>query len=158
MTCLSFYPTKNLGACGDGGMLLTTREDVAAAGERASAITARRGSTSTWSWDSRAGSTISRRRSSASSSRRLGEWTAARRRVAARYRELLAGLPLELPVERPPACHVYHQFTLRVARRDEVARRLAELGIGTTVHYPITIPAQPLFCPPGGAAKVAADS
>jgi dTDP-4-amino-4,6-dideoxygalactose transaminase len=43
-----------------------------------------------------------------------------------------------------------------VAERDAVARGLAELGVGTTVHYPIPIPAQPLFCPPGGEARVAA--
>ena len=154
--CLSFYPTKNLGACGDGGMLLTTREDVAQRVRRL------RDHGSPRKYEHVELGQSSRLDDLQAALlrvklRRLGEWTIARRRLAARYRELLAGLPLELPVERPPAFHVYHQFTVRVARRDEVARRLAELGIGTAVHYPITIPAQPLFCPPGGAAKVAAD-
>jgi len=154
--CLSFYPTKNLGACGDGGMLLTSREDVAQRVRRL------RDHGSPRKYEHVELGQSSRLDDLQAALlrvklRRLGEWTTARRRLAARYRELLAGLPLELPVERPPAFHVYHQFTVRVPRRDEVARRLAELGIGTTVHYPITIPAQPLFCPPGGAAKVAAD-
>jgi dTDP-4-amino-4,6-dideoxygalactose transaminase len=142
--CLSFYPTKNLGACGDGGMLLTTRDDVA---ERVRRLrdhgSARRyehvelGSSSRLDELQAAFLRVKLRR--------LGEWTAARRRLADRYRALLGGLPLVLPVERPPAVHVYHQFTVRVANRDTVARRLAELGIGTTVHYPIPIPAQPMF-------------
>ena len=154
--CFSFYPTKNLAAVGDAGMITTsnpghdsTLRMLRHHGSRQTYLHERVG------WNSRLDeiqAAVLRVKL-----RRLGEWTTARRRLAARYRELLAGLPLELPVERPPAFHVYHQFTVRVPRRDEVARRLAELGIGTTVHYPITIPAQPLFCPPGGAAKVAAD-
>jgi dTDP-4-amino-4,6-dideoxygalactose transaminase len=80
--------------------------------------------------------------------RHLPGWIQARRRLAERYRALLRGLPLGLPVERPPAEHVYHHFTVRVARRDEVARALGEAGVGTTVHYPRTIPAQPLFALP----------
>ena len=59
-------------------------------------------------------------------------------------------------MERPPAVHVYHQFTVRVANRDTVARRLAELGIGTTVHYPIPIPAQPMFRGAAGLDRVEA--
>ena len=153
--CLSFYPTKNLGACGDGGMLLTLRDDVA---ERVRRLrdhgSARRYEHVELGVSSRLDdlqAALLRVKL-----RHLGEWTAARRRLAVRYRELLAGLPLVLPVERPPAVHVYHQFTVRVSDRDAVAKRLADLGVGTTVHYPIPIPAQPLFCPPGGEARVAA--
>jgi dTDP-4-amino-4,6-dideoxygalactose transaminase len=153
--CLSFYPTKNLGACGDGGMLLTTRDDIAEKVRRLRDHgSARRYEHVELGVSSRLDdlqAALLRVKL-----RHLGEWTAARRRVAARYRELLAGLPLTLPLERPPAVHVYHQFTVRVPDRDGVARRLAELGIGTTVHYPIPIPAQPLFCPLGGAAAAAA--
>jgi dTDP-4-amino-4,6-dideoxygalactose transaminase len=85
--------------------------------------------------------------------RRLPAWTEARRRIAERYRELLADAPLGLPVERPPARHVYHQFTVRASQRDALAKRLAEAGVGTAVHYPLPIPGQPLFeRGPGGAA------
>src|SRR5262249_60394225 len=76
---------------------------------------------------------------------RLEAWTAARRRIAARYREALAGAPVTLPSEREPARHVYHLYTIRHPRRDALARALAERGIGTAVHYPIPVPVQPMF-------------
>jgi dTDP-4-amino-4,6-dideoxygalactose transaminase len=53
-----------------------------------------------------------------------------------------------LPEERPPARHVYHQFTVRTPKRDALAMALTDAGIGTTVHYPIAIPAQPMFALP----------
>ena len=77
--------------------------------------------------------------------KRLPHWNETRRRIAQRYAELLAGLPVALPVERPPAWHTYHQFTLRTAKRDALAATLSELGVGTTIHYPSTIPTQPAF-------------
>ncbi len=80
--------------------------------------------------------------------RALDRWTAARRRIAARYAAGLAGLPLGLPHERPPARHVYHLYTVRHPERDAFAKTLADLGVGTSVHYPVPVPGQPLF---GGA-------
>src|SRR5262249_1418443 len=77
--------------------------------------------------------------------RRLDEWTAARRALAARHPTLLAGPPLGLPVGRPPARHVYHHFVVRAADRDALARALADGGVGTAVHYPSIVPAQPLY-------------
>lgn len=77
--------------------------------------------------------------------RRLDGWIAARRRLAARYDRALAGLPLTLPIERPPARHVYHLYTVRHSRRDALANRLHDLGVGTAVHYPIPVPEQPMF-------------
>lgn len=79
--------------------------------------------------------------------RALEEALAAERRraTAARGRELLAGLPLGLPVERPLARHVYHLYCVRHPRRDGLAAALAELGVGTAVHYPLPVPGQPLF-------------
>ena len=79
---------------------------------------------------------------------RLADWTEARRRLAARYREGLADLGLGLPVERAPARHVYHQFAVRTPKRDALAAKLAELGVGTSVHYPTILPCQPLFSRP----------
>ncbi|RPH78067.1 MAG: DegT/DnrJ/EryC1/StrS aminotransferase family protein, partial [Candidatus Rokuibacteriota bacterium] len=76
---------------------------------------------------------------------RLDAWTEARRRLAARYRERLAGLPLGLPQEDPRARHVYHLFTVRHPRRDALAKALTELGVGTIVHYPRAVPEQPMF-------------
>ena len=88
--------------------------------------------------------------------KRLGEWNAARRRLAERYAELLDGLPLGLPVERPPAWHVYHQYTVRTPRRDALALALSDLGVGTSTHYPTILPSQPLFAR-GPAAREAAE-
>src|SRR5205823_1769231 len=81
--------------------------------------------------------------------RRLGEWTERRRHIAARYLAGLAGLPLRLPVERPGARHVYHLFTVRHPQRDALAKRLADAGVGTAVHYPRAVPDQPLFAADG---------
>ncbi len=53
-----------------------------------------------------------------------------------------------LPAERPPARHIYHQYTVRSAKREALAAALAGLGVGTSIHYPSTIPAQPLFSQP----------
>ena len=146
---LSFYPTKNLGGCGDGGMVLTPREDVA---ERVRRLRDH-GSTGKYvhvelGYSSRLDelqAALLRVKL-----KHLPAWTDARRRLADRYRAGLAGLGLGLPVERPPARHVYHQFAVRTPRRDATAAALAALGVGTSVHYPSILPCQPLFARPDG--------
>lgn len=142
--CLSFYPTKNLGACGDAGMIVTDREDVAARARRLR----HHGDGGRYrhlelGWCSRLDelqAAILRVKL-----RYLPGWIAARRRVAASYRERLAGLPLTLPADRPDAHHVYYLFTVRHARRDAFVQALAALGVETAVHYPIAVPDQPMF-------------
>jgi dTDP-4-amino-4,6-dideoxygalactose transaminase len=141
---ISFYPTKNLGACGDGGMILTARDDVA---ERVRLLRDH-GSTKKYvhvelGYSSRLDelqAALLRVKLG-----RLAEWTEARRRLAARYTAGLTGLDLALPVERPPARHVYHQFAVRTPKRDAMAAVLHELGVGTSVHYPTILPCQPMF-------------
>lgn len=142
--CLSFYPTKNLGACGDGGMILTDRDDVAARvrslrhhGDRGRYDHAELGFCSRLDEVQAAILRVKLRR--------LADWVDARRAQAERYCKALADLPLALPVERRGARHVYHLFTVRHPRRDALARALADLGIGTAIHYPRAVPAQPLF-------------
>jgi dTDP-4-amino-4,6-dideoxygalactose transaminase len=140
----SFYPTKNLGACGDAGLVTTTDPALAAYLRRAR----NHGETSKYShaelgWTARLDelqAAILRVKL-----RHLPEWTQARRALAARYTEGLAGLPVVLPTERPGATHVFHQYTLRTAERDALAKHLTDAGIGTACHYPRPIPAQPLF-------------
>lgn len=144
VACVSFYPTKNLGACGDGGMVLTDRDDIAERVRRlrhhgdggryrhvelgyASRLDELQAAVLRVKW------------------RRLGEWTERRRRLVARYRDRLAGLPLSLPLERREARHVYHLFTVRHAQRDAFAKALADLGVGSSVHYPLPVPSQPMF-------------
>jgi dTDP-4-amino-4,6-dideoxygalactose transaminase len=140
----SFYPTKNLGAYGDAGLVTTT--DGALAAELR--LIRNHGQTQKYShgrlgWTGRLDelqAAILRVKL-----RHLPEWTQARRALAARYGAGLAGLPLILPAERPGATHVFHQYTLRTPRRDALAKHLAAAGIGTACHYPLPIPAQPLF-------------
>ncbi len=144
---LSFYPTKNLGACGDGGMVLTTRDDVA---ERVRLLRDH-GSSRKYTHVELGGCSRLDELQAALlrvKLKRLPEWNERRRAIARHYSRALAGLPLVLPVERPPARHIYHQYTVRSAKREALAAALAGLGVGTSIHYPSTIPAQPLFSQP----------
>jgi len=141
---VSFYPTKNLGGCGDGGMILTTRDDVALRvrllrdhGSMKKYVHVELGYSSRL--DELQAALLRVKLG------RLAAWTEARRRLAARYTAGLAGLGLGLPVERPPARHVYHQFAVRTPKRDAMAAKLHELGIGTSIHYPTILPCQPMF-------------
>jgi dTDP-4-amino-4,6-dideoxygalactose transaminase len=144
VACLSFYPTKNLGACGDAGMLVTDRDDVADHARRLR----HHGDGSRYEhlelgYCSRLDEVQAAMLRV--KLRRLDAWTDARRVLAARYRAGLAGLPLGLPVEDGRARHIYHQFVVRHPQRDALAKALADLGVGTMVHYPRAVPAQPLF-------------
>lgn len=144
VACLSFYPTKNLGACGDAGLLLTGRDDVAEHVRRLR----HHGDTGRYhhvelGYCSRLDeiqAAMLRVKL-----RHLEAWNVARRQLAARYRKLLVGLPLGLPYEHPRAQPIYHQFVVRHPRRDAFAKALADLGVGTMVHYPLPVPGQPLF-------------
>lgn len=142
--CLSFYPTKNLGACGDAGMLLTTRDDVAEHVRRLR----HHGDAGRYHHVELGYCTRLDELQAALlrvKVRRLREWEARRRAIAAEYLEAFAHLPLELPVERAGARHVYHLFTVRHPQRDSLVAGLTELGVGTAVHYPRAVPGQPVF-------------
>jgi dTDP-4-amino-4,6-dideoxygalactose transaminase len=147
--CLSFYPTKNLGACGDGGMVLTARDDVA---ERVRLLRDHGASRKYLHVELGYSSRLDELQAAMLRVKlgHLPAWNEARRRIAARYREDLAGTGLGLPVERPGARHIYHQYTVRSPKRDGLAAALADLGVGTAIHYPTIIPAQPMFA--GGRA------
>jgi len=75
----------------------------------------------------------------------LARFTAARQKHAARYRQLLAGARLQLPVAHGRGAHVYHQFTVRVKHRDAVRKALADAGVASGVYYPIPLHRQPVF-------------
>ncbi len=144
---LSFYPTKNLGGCGDGGMVLTTRDDVA---ERVRLLRDH-GAPRRYTHVELGGCSRLDELQGALlrvKLKRLPQWNERRRAIAVHYSAALAGLPLGLPVEHPPAYHIYHQYTVRSAKRDALASALAAVGIGTSIHYPSTIPAQPVFSRP----------
>jgi UDP-N-acetyl-3-dehydro-alpha-D-glucosamine 3-aminotranferase len=144
---LSFYPTKNLGACGDAGMVLTTRDDVADHVR----LLRDHGQPRRYTHVELGGSSRLDELQAALlrvKAGRLSEWNQRRRAIARYYTEALAELPLGLPMERSPAQHIYHQYTVRSTKRDALVAALGNRGVGTAIHYPSTIPAQPLFSYP----------
>lgn len=134
--CFSFYPTKNLGAMGDAGAVVTNRDDLA---DRMRLI-ANHGDRSKYEHVIPDGRNSRLDALQAAVLRiklpHLDAWNAARRAAAARYAAALAGLPLVLPSERAGIEHVYHQYAVRSPRRDALQRALAERQIGTGIHYP----------------------
>lgn len=139
--CFSFYPTKNLGAYGDGGMVTTDSPEVAE-----SVLALRNQGSRERYHHTRLGYNSRLDELQAAvlrvKLRYLDAWTEARRRIAVRYRTLLSGTPVTPPSERTSAWHVYHHVTIRAPRRDELAKFLAGQGIGAAVHYPHPLPAQ----------------
>ncbi len=142
--CFSFYPTKNLGAFGDGG-LATTQDP--ALGERILRLRVYGGRDRYVHEELGFNSRLDEIQAAILrvKLRFLAEWNARRRATAVRYREGLAALPIGLPTESPDYVHVYHQFTIRVPDRDTVQRRLAGLGVRTTIYYPVPLHLQPMY-------------
>jgi len=145
---LSFYPTKNLGAMGDAGALLT-RDDRLAEISRKLRV---HGSGHTYYHDCVGGNFRIDAIQAAILTvklRHLESWTQRRRELAARYRNLLdrSGLVSEyvrLPVEKPGR-HVYHQYVIRARRRDELAEFLKNRQIGCAIYYPLPLHLQRCF-------------
>ncbi len=145
----SFYPSKNLGAFGDGGAVVTDNAALAErlrmlrnGGQRSRYDHALRGINSRLDELQAA---ILRVRL-----RHLPEETERRRAIAHRYLDGLAGTGLILPVEAPYAYHIYHLFVIRAPERDELATALREHGIGTGVHYPTPLHLQEAYRELGG--------
>ena len=153
--CFSFYPTKNLGAYGDAG-LVTARE---AKHDAALRMLRHHGSRVTYSHEVIG---LNSRLDEMQAAilrvklKHFARFTAARRSHAARYRELLAGAAVQFPVEHGHGAHIYHQFTLRLARRDEAKKALAEAGVASGVYYPIPLHRQPVFEKEFGALSLPA--
>jgi dTDP-4-amino-4,6-dideoxygalactose transaminase len=146
LVTLSFFPSKNLGAAGDAGMVLTA--DVALAERVRRYRTHGAGARhvhdvvgANLRLDTLQAAILRVKRPY------LPAWNAKRRQYAIRYRALLAGTPLVLPEDAPG--HVWHQFVVRAPRRDELRAFLREREIETEVYYPRPLHLQPCF--PGGA-------
>ena len=138
----SFYPTKNLGALGDGGAVTTNDARIAAHVKRlrngGQTDRYRHGEFGVNSRLDEMQAAILRARLQL-----LPDWTERRRALARTYRTALAGTPgLVVPPERDPG-HVYHLFPVRSESRTALQARLQEAGIETLIHYPIPIPRQP---------------
>lgn len=138
----SFYPSKNLTVMGDGGVLVTDDDEIAARTRRLrdhgrlnKDVHAEVGFNLRFNEMQAAVGRVALRRLDAMNDRR--------RALAARYRAALTGLPLALPVERPHGHHVYHLYVVRTDRREKLAAFLKERGIQTGVHYPVPSHRQP---------------
>ena len=140
----SFYPAKNLGAYGDGGMIVTRDEHVAQGlqmlrnyGQREKYNHLVRG--------------FNRRLDTLQAAvlrvklKHLDDWNAARRRHARRYDQLLADSPVTLPLEADYAESVYHLYVVRTDEREALMSFLQERGVSAGIHYPIPIHLQPAY-------------
>jgi dTDP-4-amino-4,6-dideoxygalactose transaminase len=142
LAAFSFYPTKNLGAYGDGGMVVT---DDATLAERLRLLR-NYGQTDRYHHQIEG---LNSRLDELQAAvlrvklRHLDAWTAARRERAARYTARLRNVTL--PTEAAWAQHVYHLYAVEVPRREAVQAALAAAGIGTLVHYPIPAHLQPAY-------------
>jgi dTDP-4-amino-4,6-dideoxygalactose transaminase len=156
IAAFSFYPTKNLGAIGDGGLVATNDERLAGQARLLRQYGWRQRYVSDVpGWNTRLDelqAAILRARLPG-----LDADNAQRQRLAALYHERLAGMPVIMPEELPDRCHVYHLYVIRCPRRDELAVYLGEQGIGTQIHYPVPIHLQPAYSgrvSPAGALPV----
>jgi len=141
----SFYPTKNLGALGDGGAVVT---DDAALAEAVRALRHHQGSSGDRRAPTRVACTARLDTLQAGILRlklpHLERWNEQRRCAAARYRAALDGLAVELPPHDPrDGRHVYHLFVVAVERRDELAAALDRDGVATGIHYPRPVHREP---------------
>ena len=145
VACISFYPTKNLGACGDAGMAVSNSAELADGirrlrnhGQTGKYLSSEPG------WNSRLDeiqAAILRVKL-----RHLSNWQRARQSNAAEYTRLLNQFPGVMPPKVPEGFeHVFHQYTIRVEKRDALQKFLAERKIGSAVYYPHPLHLQPLY-------------
>lgn len=147
-SAFSFYPTKNLGGCGDGGMVLTNDAQVA---EQVRAMR-------------NCGQKVKHRHELSPFNHRLDtiqaailriklqyldRWNEARRRSAALYTEFLAGPALVTPTETPDSTHDYYVYAVRTPQRDALKAHLQNQGVGTAIHYPVPVHLQPFYADNG---------
>ena len=143
MGAFSFFPSKNLGACGDGGMIVTRDEQLA---ERVRRLRAHGAAVKYYHDELGVNSRLDELQAAILRVKlpHLEEWIERRRTVAAWYTVELGRLSgISLPLSRPQQTlrHVYHQFTIRIhdEQRDRVARDLRERGVQTMVYYPVPL-------------------
>lgn len=145
LACFSFYPTKNLGALGDGGAVVG----------RNAALIAKIRSLREYGWTPQAryisqSEGLNSRLDEMQAAllrvklRYLDEWNAARRHLAALYADHLP-TALTKPVEQASSRHVYHLYVVRVARREQFRQAMQAAGVATAIHYPAAVHQQPAY-------------
>ncbi|HEX6105744.1 MAG TPA: DegT/DnrJ/EryC1/StrS family aminotransferase [Gemmatimonadales bacterium] len=141
----SFFPSKNLGAFGDGGMMVTQDPDLA---ERLRRLRLHGGSKQYFHDEVGFNSRLDTLQAAVLLAKlpHLAEWSAARARNAERYTQAFRGHAEVCPPQTDPAnTHIYNQYTIRVPRRDELQARLKSQGIATAIYYPLPLHLQPCF-------------
>jgi dTDP-4-amino-4,6-dideoxygalactose transaminase len=142
----SFYPTKNLGACGEGGLIATDDDELA---EKCRMLRTH-GQRRRYIHDAVGINSRLHAMQAAILNVKLPHvktWNDLRRAHAAKYNAAFADLDLQTPVERGGAHHIYHQYTLRVpaARREKISESLTQDGIGWAIYYPVPLHLQPIY-------------
>ena len=142
--CFSFYPTKNLGAFGDGGMIVTNDEELFKKikllrmyGEKERYKSVLQGRISRLDEIQAAILSVKLQY--------LDKWNERRREIAGKYRSHLENSPCRLPPALPFTKHVYHLFVIRTKKRDLLKNYLEKKGIATGIHYPVPIHLVPSF-------------
>jgi dTDP-4-amino-4,6-dideoxygalactose transaminase len=149
VACFSFYPSKNMTVCGDGGAVVTNNGEIAETvrklrdhGRRDKYVFELKGYNLRFN-EIQAAIGIKQLE-------KLPEWNEARRNIARMYNQALEDLVIT-PVEEPWAKHVYHVYVIRTKKRDELREFLSRHGISTLVHYPVPIHKQPAITSALGA-------
>ena len=142
--CFSFYPTKNLGAFGEGGMFVSDSPEIAERvkilrdhGQREKNVHEIEGSNERLHSIQAAVLNVKLDF--------LDRWNEERRTLAQKYNELLAGLPISLPEPGRDVRHVYHLYVIRTEKRDALKSFLSSKGVDTAVHYPRPVHLQPAY-------------
>ncbi len=143
--CFSFFPTKNLGAWGDGGAIVTSRADIAAAARKLRVHGARE----PYVHDSLGRNSRLDALQAAvllAKAPRVEAWQRARAGIAARYAAELRRVDLELPMDaEAPGVHAWHAYVVQSDRREELARCMRSAGVESRVYYPVPLHRQPCF-------------
>jgi dTDP-4-amino-4,6-dideoxygalactose transaminase len=149
VACFSFYPTKNLGGAGDGGIVTTNDEQLA---QRLRRLRAHGGITEYMHTEVGINSRLDELQAAVLNVKlpRLDTWSDERAKRAAVYTQLLndadLGFEVTTPYARPDCRHIFHQYVIRVPRyRDALMEHLKERGVGTKVYYPIPLHLQDCF-------------
>jgi dTDP-4-amino-4,6-dideoxygalactose transaminase len=142
--CFSFYPAKNLGAYGDGGMVFSRNPDLV---ERVRRLR-NYGQTRKYHHELRGyNSRLDELQAAVLSVKlqHLDRWNDCRRAIAHRYTSCLSNPRVTLLASRPGRKHAFHIYAIRCTRRDDLARWLGERGVGTLIHYPVPIHLQAAY-------------
>ncbi|MDP8248356.1 MAG: DegT/DnrJ/EryC1/StrS family aminotransferase [Candidatus Tritonobacter lacicola] len=144
MGCLSFFPSKNLGCAGDGGMITTDDGSLA---DKLAILRVHGSKPKYFHKVVGINSRLDALQAAILSVKlkHLDRWIGMRRENAARYKELLAGTPVVLPHEREDCKHVFNQFVIKVDKRDELKEHLTGKGIGTALYYPLPLHLQECY-------------